>query len=73
MVEPEVKAANGENGEQDAAAIAPPAAPGPFPRFLDQRLDECLELGSIDGIAPASRTRWGCDAHRCITNIITLL
>jgi hypothetical protein len=57
MVEADIEAANGKNGEQDAGAVAPPAAPGPAPCLLDQRFYECLDLVAIDETARARRTQ----------------
>jgi hypothetical protein len=73
MVEADVEAATGKNGEQDAGAVAPPAAPGPAPCLLDQRLYERLDLVAIDETARARRTGRSRNAHECPRDTVMLL
>lgn len=70
MFESEVQAATGKNGKENGGAVAPPTAPLPLPCLLDQRLDDCFELFTIDrlitivaGSVRARRPRRGCNAH----------
>jgi len=73
MVEAEVEAATGKDGEQDAGAGAPPTVLRPPPCLLDQRLDERLELVAIDETTWAWRTGWRGDAQVCAPDTMTLL
>ena len=51
VIEAEVREACGKSDEQDGRPIPPPSATRTLPRFLDQRLDERIELPMRDGIA----------------------
>jgi hypothetical protein len=52
-----------ERDEGDDCRVPASTALRTFPRFLDQRLDEGLELLPGDRVALIRRTRWGGDAH----------
>ena len=47
-METEIQTTSGKNGQHDAGAAAPAAAARTLPRFLDQRLDQGLELVRIE-------------------------
>jgi GntR family transcriptional regulator len=64
-VEAEVQRATRHEGEQDAGSGSSPATARALPRFLDQCLDESLQLVRIDHHrARARRPRRRGDAHR---------
>ena len=73
VIEAEVREACGKSDQQDGRPIPPPSATRTLPRFLDQRLDEGIELPMCDGIAWSRWARWGGDGHCCLDNKIELV